>query len=108
MARSLAQEKNPSLELFWFIPAKGKILFNWRIIHICLVLEFAGQTIQREEGLKQVCDLKDPYISCCSQLCFSPRQKEASSTSVACSDSRLSGKTFSLKSLTWSQRAQTP
>lgn len=64
--------------------------------------------IQKEEGLKQDCDLKDPCLSCCSQLCFSSHQKEASSTSIACSDSRLSGKTLSLKNLTWAQRAQTP
>lgn len=56
--RRLAQ-KNPSLDLFWFIPARGKILFSWRIIHISLVLECAGQTLQEEEGVKWVCDLKD-------------------------------------------------
>lgn len=56
--QSLAQEKS-SLELFWFIPAKGKSLFSWGIIHICAVLESAGQMIQEEEGVKRVCDLKD-------------------------------------------------
>lgn len=56
--RTLAQ-RNPSLDLFWFIPARGKILFSSRIIHISLVLKCAGQMLQEEEGVKWVCDLKD-------------------------------------------------
>jgi len=58
-----------------------------------LVLEFAGQTIQEEEGVKWVCGLKDPYTSCCSQLCFPFHQMEDLSTNITRSDSKWSDKT---------------